>query len=35
VPFAFTGLIRHVVIEVEGPPFRDPDGEAQAAIMTR
>jgi arylsulfatase len=34
-PFAFTGRIERVVVEVEGPPFRDPEGEARVAISTQ
>jgi arylsulfatase A-like enzyme len=34
-PFAFTGRIRRVVVEVEGPPFVDAEGEARAAITTQ
>jgi arylsulfatase len=34
-PFPFTGRLRRVVIEVAGPPFRDPEGEARVAIATQ
>jgi hypothetical protein len=34
-PFAFTGRIRRIVVEVEGPPFVDPEDEARVAITTQ
>jgi arylsulfatase len=34
-PFPFTGRIRRVVVEVEGGPFRDAEGEAEVAIATQ
>lgn len=34
-PFRFTGAIKRVVVEVEGPPFVDPAGEAEAAIRSQ
>jgi arylsulfatase len=34
-PFTFTGRIRRVVVEVEGPPFVDPEDEARVAITTQ
>ena len=33
--FPFTGGLERVVIEVEGPPFRDAAGEAAAAIRSQ
>jgi arylsulfatase len=33
-PFAFTGLER-VVVDVDGEPFVDPEGEAEVAITTQ
>jgi arylsulfatase len=33
--FPFTGRLDHVVIEVDGPPHIDPDGEAAVAIRTQ
>jgi len=34
-PFPFTGVLEQVVIEVDGPPYRDPVGEAAVAIATQ
>jgi arylsulfatase len=34
-PFAFTGRLRRVVVDVEGPPFVDPEDEARVAITTQ
>ncbi len=34
-PFPFTGTIHRVVVEVDGPPYRDPEGEAAAAVATQ
>jgi len=34
-PFAFTGEVREVVIEVDGPPHLDPEAEADAAIASQ
>jgi arylsulfatase len=34
-PFAFTGTLRRVTVEVDGPPYRDPDGEARVAVTTQ
>jgi arylsulfatase len=34
-PFRFTGRLRRVVVEVEGPPFIDPWTEAELAIVTQ
>lgn len=34
-PFRFTGTIHRVVVEVEGPPFVDPGGEAEIAIKSQ
>jgi len=34
-PFAFTGRIRRVVVDVDGAPFRDPEGEARVAVTTQ
>jgi len=34
-PFRFTGTIRRVVVEVEGPPFVDPKAEAEIAITSQ
>lgn len=34
-PFPFTGRIRRVVVEVEGPPYVDPEGEAELAMGTQ
>jgi arylsulfatase len=34
-PFRFTGSIERVVVEVEGEPFLDPEGEAQVAVETQ
>jgi arylsulfatase len=34
-PFPFTGVLEHVVIEVDGAPFCDPAGEAAVAIRTQ
>jgi arylsulfatase len=34
-PFPFTGVLEHVVIEVEGTPFRDPATKAEAAIRAQ
>ncbi len=31
-PFAFTGTIHRVVVEVDGPPWGDPEADAQFAI---
>jgi arylsulfatase A-like enzyme len=33
--FPFTGRLLRVVVEVEGLPYRDPEGEAQIAIVTQ
>lgn len=34
-PFRFTGTLRRVVIEVEGPELVDPEAEAEAAIASQ
>jgi arylsulfatase len=34
-PFAFTGTLRQVVVEVTGAPYRDPEGEAAVAVTTQ
>jgi arylsulfatase len=34
-PFRFTGTIRRVVVEVDGPPFVDPRAEAELAITAQ
>ena len=34
-PFPFTGTLRRVVVEVQGPEYRDPEGEARAAIASQ
>jgi arylsulfatase A-like enzyme len=34
-PFRFTGKLARVVVEVDGPEFRDPEGEARAAIVSQ
>jgi arylsulfatase len=34
-PFRFTGRLRRVVVEVEGPPYTDPWAEAELAIVTQ
>jgi arylsulfatase len=34
-PFRFTGSIERVVVEVDGEPFLDPEGEAQVAVETQ
>jgi arylsulfatase A-like enzyme len=34
-PFVFTGRLDRVVIEVDGPEYRDPEGEARAAVTTQ
>jgi arylsulfatase A-like enzyme len=34
-PFRFTGRLRRVVVEVEGGPFRDAEGEARVAIAAQ
>ena len=34
-PFAFRGRILHVVVDVEGAPFVDPEDEARVAIKTQ
>jgi arylsulfatase len=34
-PFAFTGTLRRVVVEVEGRPFVDPQAEAEIAIVSQ
>ena len=34
-PFRFTGRIIRAVIELDGPAFIDPDGEARAAIASQ
>jgi arylsulfatase len=34
-PFAFTGVLHEVVVEVDGTPYEDPDGEAQIAVQTQ
>jgi arylsulfatase len=34
-PFPFTGVLEHVIIEVDGPPFCDAAGEAAVAIRTQ
>jgi arylsulfatase len=34
-PFPFTGQLERVVVEVEGAPFVDPEGEAAVAIATQ
>lgn len=34
-PFAFTGTLRHVTIEVDGPEDRDPEAEARIAIQSQ
>jgi arylsulfatase len=31
-PFRFTGRIRRVVVEVDGPEHADPEAEARAAM---
>jgi arylsulfatase len=31
-PFRFTGTLRRVVVEVDGPPHRDPDAEVDAIL---
>ncbi len=33
--FPWTGTIEHVVVDVDGAPFVDPEGEAEAAITTQ
>ncbi len=33
--FPWTGMIDHVVVDVDGEPFVDPEGEAEAAITTQ
>ena len=33
--FPFTGTLRRVVVDVDGAPFSDPDGEATLAIATQ
>lgn len=33
--FRFTGTLRCVVVEVQGPPFLDAEAEAHAAIATQ
>jgi arylsulfatase len=34
-PFAFTGRLERVIVEVDGGPYRDPEGEARLAITTQ
>jgi arylsulfatase len=34
-PFRFTGTLRRVVVDVEGSPYLDPEGEAEVAIATQ
>jgi len=34
-PFAFTGRLERVAVEVEGAPYRDLEGEARAAITSQ
>ena len=34
-PFPFSGRLLRVVVEVDGGPYRDPDGEARVAIVTQ
>jgi arylsulfatase len=34
-PFAFTGTLRHVIIEVDGDEDRDPAAEARIAIQSQ
>ena len=34
-PFAFTGALQHVTIEVRGPEDRDPEAEARIAIQSQ
>jgi len=34
-PFRFSGTLRRVVVEVFGPEYRDPYGEARAAIVSQ
>jgi arylsulfatase len=34
-PFPFTGTLRRVVVEVDGPPYRDAEGEARVAVTTQ
>jgi len=34
-PFAFTGRLHRVVVEVDGVEYRDPEGEARAAIASQ
>lgn len=34
-PFRFTGRLHRVIVEVDGPPFVDPDAEAEIAIATQ
>ncbi|HUY64098.1 MAG TPA: hypothetical protein VMV14_06230, partial [Acidimicrobiales bacterium] len=31
-PFRFTGRLHRVVVEVDGPPFSDPEGDTQFAL---
>jgi len=34
-PFRFTGRIIQAVVDVDGPAFTDPEGEARAAIASQ
>jgi arylsulfatase len=34
-PFPFAGRLERVVVTVEGPPFVDPEGEAEVAVTTQ
>jgi arylsulfatase A-like enzyme len=34
-PFRFTGVLHHVVVDVDGGPHRDPEAEAEVAISTQ
>ena len=34
-PFRFTGRIHRVVVDVDGAPFRDPEGEARLAVASQ
>jgi arylsulfatase len=34
-PFPFSGRLLRVVVETDGDPYRDPDGEARVAIATQ